>query len=91
MTETTVSVPGLVVTASDKLAVPGDFDQLAPWFKVLRSIRHNLRGHSHVVVKLCVIVDEHNTPRHWLKPEVLPIEPKSRGQALEALLEALTA
>jgi len=66
----------------------GYWDGLAPWLPLIHDIQQ-CKSQGHSVVTVGIIVDSDGQPRWWSRPKYRHIHPKSRDEALEALIEGL--
>jgi len=63
-------------------------DEGPGWAPLVRRLTAAGKGHLSVMT-VRIIVDENGSPLHWTSPSVCHVEPKARGEKLEALLQAL--
>ena len=68
---------------------PGYDAALKPWLPLVHRMQGAGKSQGLSVMTVNIIVDERGYPLHWGAPRVTPIEPKARGEALDALLAGL--
>ena len=68
---------------------PGYDAALRPWLPLVHRLQGAGKSQGLSVMTVHIIVDERGYPLHWGAPRVTPIEPKARGEALDALLAGL--
>ena len=67
----------------------GYHDALKPWLPLVHRMQGAGKSQGLSVMTVHIIVDERGCPLHWGAPQVTPIEPKAKGEALDSLLRAL--
>lgn len=70
-------------------ANPDYWDALKPWLPLVHRLQDAGKSRGHSVVTVHIVVDEFGRPLHWGKPKIVHIEPLSRGEALDELLQTL--
>jgi len=68
---------------------PGYDAALRPWLPLVHRLQGAGKSQGLSVMTIHIIVDERGYPLHWSEPKLARIEPKARGEALDALLAAL--
>ena len=79
-------------TVSDinvKYTNPGYDAALRPWLPLVHRMQGAGKSQGLSVMTIHIIVDERGCPLHWTEPQVTHVEPKARGEALNALLAGL--
>lgn len=59
------------------------------WSSLVARLTGAGRGRGYSVLTVQIIVDEHGNARYWTEPSVKRIEPRARGEELDALIRTL--